>query len=196
MERITLAWLRANQGRKSLEDRLFQFGHVYSERDSCFTWRGMVDNYGYGKIKVKSRLVGAHKLSYLLFKGDIPEGMVVRHTCDNPVCINPSHLIAGTVKQNVHDAIAKGRASFQNAINSSVCKFLPANAIIMVDRKIGPLLCYATTRRLALADNSKVYWGRPCKSHGMPWRRTSNGECVYCRHEYRAGVKYTPNGKR
>jgi hypothetical protein len=57
-------------------------------------------------------LVYAHQYMYRLTKGSVPEGLVVRHTCDNPSCVNPEHLIVGTYKDNTQDAVARGRNAF------------------------------------------------------------------------------------
>ncbi len=51
----------------------------------------------------------AHRASYQVYKGDIPDGLVIMHSCDNPSCVNPDHLTAGTQKQNIHDMMKKGR---------------------------------------------------------------------------------------
>lgn len=59
--------------------------------------------HGYGVMGLgsrKERTIKAHRASYLLFKGDIPEGKVVMHLCNNPYCVNPDHLIAGSRKEN------------------------------------------------------------------------------------------------
>jgi hypothetical protein len=58
---------------------------------------------------LKSKKRGAHQVSYEAYNGVIPKGLVVRHTCDNPLCINPDHLILGTQAQNVADREARGR---------------------------------------------------------------------------------------
>lgn len=77
----------------------------------CWEYTGGIDRCGYGKFAVGKRRLGAHKVSYVLHRGSIDPGLVVMHTCDNPTCINPDHLQLGTVRDNVHDCIAKGRFS-------------------------------------------------------------------------------------
>ena len=80
----------------------------------CWEWIGTKRN-GYGRTMTGSRKDGtrksisAHRLSYQLFKGDIPPGHEICHKCDNPCCINPDHLFAGTRQDNVDDRERKGR---------------------------------------------------------------------------------------
>ena len=85
--------------------------------DACWPWMGGRKAKGYGNFFLKREtpgrngrmvFVNAHKFAYLITKGEIPEGMVVRHTCDNPPCCNPADLISGTMKMNTADAIGRG----------------------------------------------------------------------------------------
>jgi hypothetical protein len=77
----------------------------------CWEWLGSVSSDGYGKCKRKGVTYRAHRLSYLVFKGDITEGLFVCHHCDNPLCVNPEHLWLGTHEENELDKTAKGRRS-------------------------------------------------------------------------------------
>ena len=66
---------------------------------------------GYGKIKYQQKYYSVHRLIYEYYKGDIPDGLFVCHTCDNPSCMNPDHLFLGTCKENIRDSVKKGRHS-------------------------------------------------------------------------------------
>lgn len=96
-----------------LKERLYSRVKV-DPVSGCWEWQGSKRN-GYGRITIGSRKDGsrksvcAHRLSYILSKGDIPNGMEVCHKCDNPCCINPDHLFAGTRQDNVDDREAKHR---------------------------------------------------------------------------------------
>jgi len=87
----------------------------------CWEWEGASLSAGYGTLTIGSRTDGsrdillAHRMSYEIHKGDIPEGNVVMHSCDNPRCVNSAHLSVGTYKDNMQDCILKGR--FRSGVN-------------------------------------------------------------------------------
>lgn len=88
--------------------------------DSCWEWQGFQHN-GYGWLTSNKRCYRAHRLTWELTNGPIPEGMSVLHRCDNPPCCNPAHLFLGTDLDNVQDAIRKGRrASRKGTQNAQV----------------------------------------------------------------------------
>jgi hypothetical protein len=67
------------------------------------------DSYGYAVIRVNGKRIKLHRHMYETHKETIPDGLLIRHTCDNRICINPDHLLIGTVADNVNDCIERGR---------------------------------------------------------------------------------------
>lgn len=80
---------------------------------ACILWKGRTKK-GYGIIVDKQRQYAAHRLAYVLANNlslqDIA-GLVIRHTCDNPLCVNPEHLIPGTHQDNMDDMRVRGRST-------------------------------------------------------------------------------------
>ena len=75
----------------------------------CWEWTACKYSDGYGRFVLNYRDLGAHRVAYTLAKGEIPEGLLVRHTCDNPACCNPDHLILGTHADNMADRQERNR---------------------------------------------------------------------------------------
>lgn len=76
---------------------------------TCWEWVGGNFNNGYGRFYQKQKTWSAHKYSYILHKGPVPNGLVVMHSCDNKNCVNPDHLSLGTPLKNTQDMCKKGR---------------------------------------------------------------------------------------
>lgn len=84
----------------------FLFANIRVDANGCWNCQKATRS-GYGAIKINSKTLGAHRVSYELRFGKIPEGLFVCHKCDNKRCINPSHLFVGTAKDNMQDCKKK-----------------------------------------------------------------------------------------
>lgn len=97
--------------RRPLEDR-FNDKFVVHPETGCWLWHGGTTGLGYGVIGLGHRHEGtdkAHRVSYRLHKGEIPDGMAVMHACDTPACVNPAHLSLGSLSDNMKDCVRKRR---------------------------------------------------------------------------------------
>lgn len=95
---------------KTLAERLWQRVAVGGP-DECWPWTAKTTCAGgYGKLYSGQTIIRAHRFAYELAKGPIPQGLIVRHICDNPPCCNPGHLVVGTMKENTQDMMRRGRS--------------------------------------------------------------------------------------
>ena len=75
----------------------------------CLLFTGCINKNGYGSFRFNGKTANVHKVSYILHHGDIPDGLVVMHSCDNRNCVEPTHLTLGTQSDNLRDMARKGR---------------------------------------------------------------------------------------
>jgi hypothetical protein len=90
--------------------------------DDCWSWGGYINNKGYGYTRIGGKVSKgwlAHRLSWSLHFGEIPDGLHVCHKCDNRMCVRPDHLFLGTNMDNIRDRMQKGR------LGSQWCKNIP-----------------------------------------------------------------------
>lgn len=76
---------------------------------TCWEWIGAPGSGGYGQRRFEGKPTGAHRVSWIMENGPIPNGLWVLHKCDNPPCVRPDHLFLGTHVDNMVDMTAKGR---------------------------------------------------------------------------------------
>jgi hypothetical protein len=95
----------------------------------CWLWTAYRNRDGYGQFRVGGRMSKAHRVSWMLHFGPIPGGLDVLHRCDNPDCVNPSHLWLGTDADHTADKVAKGRQSRQKGEMHGQAKLCAAEVI-------------------------------------------------------------------
>ena len=89
--------------------------------EQCWAWQGAKRGNNYGEISWgRHNSYQAHRISYIIFNGIIPEDKIVRHTCDNPICVNPKHLIVGSMFDNSVDMVKRNRQSAQKLNEEAV----------------------------------------------------------------------------
>lgn len=94
------------------ESQYFWARVIRSENnDACWLWTLVCEKAGYGSFMFRGKKTKAHRFAFLVSGGKLQTGDVVRHTCDNPPCCNPNHLLAGSQRDNYWDSFERGRAS-------------------------------------------------------------------------------------
>lgn len=87
--------------------------------EPCWEWIGSTLKWGYGQVSINGLKGLAHRVSWIIFNGEIPNKLWVLHKCDNPKCVNPKHLFLGTSQDNVDDRNKKNRQASGDKVGTS-----------------------------------------------------------------------------
>lgn len=87
--------------------------------NGCWMWQGAKNQDGYGLMARYKNTISAHRIAFIVFKGEHPRDKYVLHTCDQPACVNPDHLFLGTQLDNMNDMKNKGRSPDCSCENNS-----------------------------------------------------------------------------
>lgn len=139
--------------RKTLEQHFWSFVERRGA-DDCWIWCGNINDSGYGRLNHGPRGAVepwlAHRLSWTLHKGKIPEGLGVLHKCDNPPCVNPHHLFLGDQNVNMADMAVKGRRgklTIQEVLRVRALRGIVPGRQLAQEHKVGEALISAIQLR-------------------------------------------------
>lgn len=142
--------------------------------DECWNWQGAADigSMGYGRIR-QTRKTGekigkkdyAHRVAFMLANGPIPDNHVVRHTCDNPLCCNPAHLVDGIPADNTADMVARNRQR-RNLTRGEVVKI---DAMLNDGKAI-----HAIAEKFKVSERAIRHIER-----GVTWAKTTGRTCTW-----------------
>jgi HNH endonuclease/AP2 domain len=101
------------------EKVLKRFWDKVEKTETCWNWKGAINPSGHGVIKIEGLNRGAHRVSYAIKNGELPEDLYICHKCHNPACVNPDHLYAGTPQQNCQDEVKRNNTRHYKCSNAS-----------------------------------------------------------------------------
>lgn len=137
-----------------------RFRRHYVKTDACWIWFKDFYPNGYGHFTFRGVQKGAHRWSYERYVGQIPNGMIVCHNCDNRSCVNPEHLFLGSQQDNITDCVKKGRnpkgeKNGMAKLSEQAVRFILANNSLS-SRKLSKML--GVTRHSITNVRNKKTW--------------------------------------
>lgn len=150
-----------------------------------FTGRKMLKG-GHGQIWDNGTVAYAHRVAYEHKNGPIPKGMVLMHLCDNPACCNPDHLTLGTQKDNIHDAVLKGRHTRKNALPNLIKRICLLQGSGKTPEQIADETGFALTEILTaldFLDDDECIYAPTLEQHGEDFADSQRlGRFIHYQH--------------
>jgi hypothetical protein len=137
--------------------------------NECWLWTAGVNKGGYGRINIFGDMIKAHRFSFECYYGKIPKGKLIRHSCDTPPCVNPNHLLIGTHKDNLYDAIDRGRFDVFGEKNNNVVLTEEIVKNILIELYEGNANCCQLAKKYNVVPKTIN-----CISRGITWSKLYN----------------------
>lgn len=194
IKRFNKAFLLRNGAKNRMEAAF-----TVDQSSGCWVWSGPKSGRGYCEIFIGGVKLRAHRVAYVLWRGPIPYGLYICHHCDNPSCINPDHLFAGTAADNSLDQVSKGRhpaktmpEAFVKGENHPAAKLSNSDIpqIIRLRAEKKSLREIGALYGIAPATVSNVVHGRNWSSVGVP------DELIRAARAMKNHIRYSPAALR
>ena len=138
--------------------------------DVCWNWQGTIGSDGYGRTTIYDKSYRIHRIIYEIYNGPFDKTKFICHKCDNPICVNPTHLFIGTTQENTQDKVNKNRQTKGSNVNTAV---LTENDVINI------LLGIHSGKYKNQTEIRKKYGVRPTNIlRGKNWKEISNKVCI------------------
>ena len=150
------------RGERDLEGkRAFFMKRVLPEPNSgCWLWTGSLTRGGYAMFSCGPDKRRAARASYSLFCDEISEGLMIRHTCDTPLCVNPDHLLPGTAQENSDDMDARGRRQLGSKTHNAKLTEEQVTEILLSKQKQKDLAAkFGVSRATICVIKKRKNWG-------------------------------------
>lgn len=149
---------RANQKVKMIILERFQDKYIPDPNSGCWLWTAYCDPKGYGRFRLRGRIVGAHRASYEIFVGPIPDGLYIDHLCRVRSCVNPAHMELVTNQENIR----RGEAGKATGIRQRAKTHCPSGHPYNEENT------YQHTRSRQCRECKKIYSLKRRKKHDQP----------------------------